>query len=149
MRLAIAFTLLLWSVDAQAQQIVESAGSRALGMGGAFVAVADDPTAGYWNPAGLVKGPPGAMTIEWSDFRIGNQKGPVSSGLESRSSKLVSLGTWPIGLSYGQFRTAQTVVGPADGIEVKGLTVSQAGATILQSVAQGLVVGATLKYMRG
>ncbi|MBU1700811.1 MAG: PorV/PorQ family protein [Candidatus Eisenbacteria bacterium] len=28
-------------------------GARALGMGGAFVAVADDVTAGYWNPAGL------------------------------------------------------------------------------------------------
>ncbi len=30
-------------------------GARALGMGGAFVAVADDATAGFWNPAGLVQ----------------------------------------------------------------------------------------------
>jgi len=29
------------------------AGARALGLGGAFVAVADDSTAAYWNPAGL------------------------------------------------------------------------------------------------
>ncbi len=29
------------------------AGARALGMGGAYVAVADDATAAYWNPAGL------------------------------------------------------------------------------------------------
>jgi hypothetical protein len=29
------------------------AGARALGMGGAFVAVADDATAAYWNPAGM------------------------------------------------------------------------------------------------
>ncbi len=28
-------------------------GARALGMGGAYVAVADDASAGYWNPAGL------------------------------------------------------------------------------------------------
>jgi outer membrane protein OmpA-like peptidoglycan-associated protein len=28
-------------------------GARALGMGGAFVGVADDVTAGYWNPGGL------------------------------------------------------------------------------------------------
>ncbi|RKZ05995.1 hypothetical protein DRQ25_14900, partial [Candidatus Fermentibacteria bacterium] len=29
------------------------AGARALGMGGAFCAVADDASAGYWNPSGL------------------------------------------------------------------------------------------------
>ncbi len=29
-------------------------GARALGMGEAYVAVADDPSAAYWNPAGLV-----------------------------------------------------------------------------------------------
>ena len=28
-------------------------GARALGMGGAFTAVADDPSTTFWNPAGL------------------------------------------------------------------------------------------------
>ena len=37
-------------------QGMETVGIRALGMGGAFVAVADDATATYWNPAGLVTG---------------------------------------------------------------------------------------------
>lgn len=31
------------------------AGARGLAMGGAFCAVADDATAGYWNPAGLIR----------------------------------------------------------------------------------------------
>jgi hypothetical protein len=31
-------------------------GARALGMGSAFTALADDPTAVYWNPAGLIFG---------------------------------------------------------------------------------------------
>ncbi|MFH1010017.1 MAG: UPF0164 family protein, partial [bacterium] len=30
-------------------------GARALGMGGAFVSVADDATALYWNPAGIAR----------------------------------------------------------------------------------------------
>ena len=30
-------------------------GARAVGMGGAFIAVADDATAASWNPAGLVQ----------------------------------------------------------------------------------------------
>jgi hypothetical protein len=33
--------------------LTHGVGARALGMGSAFVAVADDVTAGYWNPAGL------------------------------------------------------------------------------------------------
>ncbi|MDA0710955.1 MAG: PorV/PorQ family protein [bacterium] len=55
-----AFTLFLTS-SARAQDSVYGgdplqlgAGARALGMGSAFVAVSDDATAFYWNPAGLV-----------------------------------------------------------------------------------------------
>ncbi|MBU1674537.1 UPF0164 family protein, partial [bacterium] len=32
----------------------DGGGARALAMGGAFTAVADDPSAAFWNPAGLV-----------------------------------------------------------------------------------------------
>jgi hypothetical protein len=34
--------------------LTHGVGARALGMGSAFVAVADDVTSGYWNPAGVV-----------------------------------------------------------------------------------------------
>jgi len=34
---------------------IEGTGARALGMGGAFIAVADDATAASWNPAGLAQ----------------------------------------------------------------------------------------------
>lgn len=39
-----------------AQFLKLSVGARADGMGGAFVGIADDPTAVYWNPAGLTQG---------------------------------------------------------------------------------------------
>ncbi len=32
---------------------ITGTGARALGMGGAFIAIADDATAASWNPAGL------------------------------------------------------------------------------------------------
>ncbi|MCD4690332.1 PorV/PorQ family protein [bacterium] len=35
--------------------LTHGVGARALGMGSAFVAVADDVTAGYWNPAGVAE----------------------------------------------------------------------------------------------
>jgi len=51
-----AAILIIATTDSSAQ-IVESVGNRALGMGGAFVAVANDSTATWWNPAGLATGP--------------------------------------------------------------------------------------------
>ncbi|GAI92127.1 unnamed protein product, partial [marine sediment metagenome] len=53
----------LTSVFAQALQRIEipsslnpvGSGARALGMGGAFIAVADDATAASWNPGGLIQ----------------------------------------------------------------------------------------------
>ena len=39
-----------------AAQAFATVGTRAAGMGGAFVGVADDASAIYWNPAGLAAG---------------------------------------------------------------------------------------------
>ena len=49
-------------------------GARAMGLGSAYVALADDPTALHWNPAGLASSSEGvnvtAMHNEWiADFR--------------------------------------------------------------------------------
>ena len=49
---AVFFSLAAAPADAQS---FEALGSRAQGMG-AFVAVADDASAVYWNPAGLASG---------------------------------------------------------------------------------------------
>lgn len=46
-------------------------GPRALGMGGAFVAVANDVTAGYWNPAGLAFLPGRAVMVMHSEQLAG------------------------------------------------------------------------------
>ncbi len=41
-------------------------GARPLAMGGAFIALADDANATYWNPAGLAQMPPGQMLGTWT-----------------------------------------------------------------------------------
>ena len=45
-------------------QAVETVGARALGMGGAFVAVANDSSATWWNPAGSPQDP--SSTSRWA-----------------------------------------------------------------------------------
>lgn len=63
MKTAYTVLCLLWlitPISAQTEFPFESArplyvGARALGIGNAFTAVADDATAGFWNPAGLIQ----------------------------------------------------------------------------------------------
>ena len=53
-------------------------GARALGMGGAFVAIADGPTASYWNPAGLAQlGAPQLSSMYTDQFGLGIKYGFV------------------------------------------------------------------------
>jgi long-subunit fatty acid transport protein len=64
-------------------------GARALGMGGAFIAVADDATAASWNPGGLVQleRPEVSVVGEASHLREKNSSGnhPEVSGRQSVS----------------------------------------------------------------
>jgi hypothetical protein len=69
--LIVAFGLMLCPVEAQAQVnagvlfLRIPTGARAAGMGGTFVAMADDATATHWNPAGLGAYP---LNTEWSAY---------------------------------------------------------------------------------
>lgn len=66
-----------------AEFLSHGVGARALGMGSAFVAIADDVTATYWNPAGLTKVKKNGFSTMYSDtFRTG-EGGFFSQGLVS------------------------------------------------------------------
>lgn len=144
-----AFLVLAAPAVAHAQQVFESVGSRALGMGGAFVAVANDSSAVFWNPAGLALAGPVGATIEWVHLQSGNPRGPLTPGPARRSGSLVSLGTWPMGLSYTKLQTTALVAGPSGSTTAAVFQTTQAGVTILQSLVRGVVLGSTLKYVRG
>lgn len=118
-------------------------------MAGAFVGVADDATAAYWNPAGLASGPPAGMTIGWVDFRNGNQNGVPAPGQARRTSKFVALGTMPVAISYGTFEESRIDTNLIRGDHVETARISHFGTTIVQTLADGLVIGSTVKYLRG
>ena len=91
-------------------------GTRALGMGGAFVGVADDATAVYWNPAGL------AM-VKSVDIRIqGTAEVTARSGLASALHDLDDFN--PNDTSAANQARAQ---GIANQINQPGATISGVG----------------------
>ena len=78
--LAAAVVILLSAAQAFSQNKVGTtaapflgiaAGPRAVGMGGAFTAVANDPSALYWNPAGISRTGRTAFLLEHTDYLVG------------------------------------------------------------------------------
>ncbi len=79
-------------------------GARAIGMGGAFIAVADDATAASWNPGGLIQllepeiSVVGNLYERTDNIELGDS--PVSNGEENvykENSNYLSM-TWPFHL---------------------------------------------------
>ena len=64
-----------------AEFLSHGVGARALGMGSSFVSVADDATAAYWNPAGLVQIERRAFVMMYSDSFGTGQGVFLSKGL--------------------------------------------------------------------
>jgi hypothetical protein len=125
-------------------------------MGGAFVAVASDSSATWWNPAGLAAGPFFDMALTRAVVDVDTPP-PV---WRHRASGF-ALGTPPLGVSYYRFRltdiqpfdpTGSSPAGREDrraGVPLRSLAASQFGVTLVQTVIPGLHTGATLKYLRG
>ena len=124
-------------------QTFGAVGTRAEGMGGAFVAVADDASAVYWNPAGIATG----ATF---DFQISTGRG---------STVFAGAALPVLGASYYRIRQAirfTTGSGPSDRqnggsgqVPVRTLTASNVGVTVVQTVVPGLVIGSTARVVRG
>lgn len=146
---------LAWPANATAQ-LVESVGSRALGMGGAFVAVADDSSAIWWNPGALATGP-------FVDAAVGIARAEARGPLPvSREAPLWLTLTMPAA-GFGYYRLRITDIEPAGptgeapgnresgrtGKAVRALEASQYGVTVGQTVWSGVHVGSTLKVIRG
>jgi hypothetical protein len=103
----------------------------------------------FWNPAGLASGRPAGMTVGWVDFRTGDQLAPPVPGPAHSTSKFVSLGTWPVGVSYGHFQEEALVIQPDGTQAAVSVKTAQYGFTMVQTLLEGLVVGSTVKYVRG
>lgn len=133
----------------QAQTPIEppviNPGARSLALGGAFVAVADDATAAYANPSGLVQLLRPEISVElraWSDDRVG-----VASDLSGLgfASFVLPRKRWSLAF-YGQ--TLASVEFPVDSITnqdvfipLSTLTIASAGVSAAVRLSDALSVG--------
>jgi F plasmid transfer operon, TraF, protein len=129
-------------------QTFETLGTRASGMGGAFVAVADDASAVYWNPAGLALG--GSYFSSVLDYNMSEVEpdDPTTGGRQSAS--LIALSTLPVGVSYYRLSSSTLRQSAALGTaRLERLTTHHAGVTVVQQLGEHVAIGSTLKWVHG
>jgi len=145
---SVVCTLLFGFPVLAAAQSFEDVGIRAQGMAGAFVAVADDATASWWNPAGL------ATSASIADLI-------VEAGQNGKRG--FAFGFPSLGLSYYRLEISpfpppgSTAAGDSNrqdlGVAGTGVPVAdrlsfhQFGAALGQSIGSHLVVSSTIKVM--
>jgi hypothetical protein len=138
-------------VSSAEAQLYESVGIRAQGLAGAFVAVADDATSTWWNPAGLAVSP----------FFSGIVEHRSGQGTSDESTLGVAFAVPSLGLSYYRLRigrvsppapTGLTVLNRqnqlAAGAPLPSFVLDEVGATVGQSLGKYLVLASTLKLVR-
>src|SRR5215212_6633587 len=95
----VLLTCTLFAPPPASPQTFGGVGERAQGMAGAFVAVADDATAIYWNPAGL---PTGSNF----DAQFGWTSGPRTGADPSARRGFAGASMPAFGVAYYRVRSA-------------------------------------------
>ena len=150
----LAFALVL-PISARAQ----STGTRAAGMGDAFVAVADDATSIYWNPAGMATGSFLSFVLDYGQNRAEPPSPDGTPGGSEGSAQFIGFTIPPFGLGYYRRSMATTThltpeemagTSREDGRQsVQALTTSNIGVSLGQSINQYIVVAGTVKFVNG
>ena len=133
-------------------------GARAAGMAGAFVAVADDATAVYWNPAGVASGSLVSAVVDFGRGEAGPNP-PQTTVTQKDTAAFVGFSATAIGVAYyrvgtyGREKAEPAVTGARSREEVRrsvhALTASTLGVSLVQSLTEHIVVGATPKFVHG
>jgi hypothetical protein len=148
--LVVGIALVLAPSPARAQSF-DPVTTRAAGMAGAFVAVTDDASAVYWNPGALASGAFFSLLIDHTSAKatLDEPAHPPRGG--SRSGTLLALSTPPLGLSYYRLRSSWVSTDPSTpgNSQAETLITHHTGLTLVQSLANGLSIGTTVKLVRG
>jgi opacity protein-like surface antigen len=119
-------------------------GSRAIGMGGAFVAIANDATAIYWNPAGIARLPRSEAILIHTNWLVGTNFDFV--GVVVPMGYLGSIAVNVISLSTDEMevRTVQRPEGTGEKFSYGDLS---AGLSYAKNLTDRFSIGVNAKYI--
>lgn len=119
-------------------------GSRAIGMGGAFVAIANDATAIYWNPAGLSRISKIEATLIHTNWLVGSSFDFVGVVLPLGYFGSIAINVTSFSIDEMVVRTVQRPEGTGEKFSVGDLS---AGLSYAKNLTDRFSIGVNAKYI--
>jgi hypothetical protein len=120
-------------------------GARASALGGAFTAIADDPSALYWNPAGIARLPGIGFTFNYSNWLAGLDFSYV--GAVASFGGMGAVGASVTYLDYGD-QPVRTINLPEGTGELYGANDFALGLVVAMNLTDRFSIGLGGKYIR-
>lgn len=121
------------------------AGSRALGMGGAFVAVANDVTALYWNPAGIARLKKSGVIFEHVDWLAGTSYNYAALAMPLGPVGALGISFTSLGMADMEVRTVFYPEGTGEKFGVSNVAL---GLSYAKALTDRFSIGFTGKYIQ-
>lgn len=118
-------------------------------MGGAFVAVADDASAVYWNPAGLATGHFLSLLVDRVESTRRRDPDRPGAATAADSGTISALSTNEVAFAHYRLRLDQARVEPAAAAALQSVRLQHVAIGGAGQLLPGVSVGTTLRYVRG
>jgi hypothetical protein len=119
-------------------------GSKALAMGGAFTATADDASALYWNPAGIAKQAQTQVAFSHVEWLVGTSFNWAGATIRLNDANVVGISLTQ--LDYGEEPVTTIAFPDGDGNRWSASDLA-AGLSYARNITDRFTIGGTVKYV--
>jgi long-subunit fatty acid transport protein len=120
-------------------------GPRAVAMGGAYVAIADDPTAMYWNPAGLEKINGNSVLFSHTSWLAETNVNYLGAAIPLGQYGTVGVSVTALSVPEMKVRTVSQPEGTGEFFDANDLAI---GLSYSRSIIERFQVGINVKYIQ-
>ena len=120
-------------------------GARAIGMGGAFVSIADDATSIYWNPAGMTKLAKSEIALNHNEWLAGINYDFAS--IVIKMNAVSSIGVFYSGVNMADMEV-RTIIDPEGTGELFSVSDIALGLSYARNLTDRFSIGFTGKYIQ-
>lgn len=119
-------------------------GSKASGMGGAFVANANDATALFWNPGAISRLPRSEFNVSYSDWLVGTSFNWLGVALKLSDNSAFGLSINQLNYGEEEITTASRPDGTGEKWKAQDIAFT---ATYAQNLTDRFSIGGSVKYI--